>query len=548
MTQSGLLVAALGTPVLTLLACLWRPVRERMLGLLVLAPLPALVVAVMALLGTGETAPMILDPGRLQIGLALDRPGTLLLGVAALLWSAAGAYASTYLRGKPNGGRFAVFWLLTLTGSLGVFVAADLLSFYLTFALVSLAAWGLVAHDGTVRARRAGVVYLLLAVLGEVFLLLAFVLLAVASPGDSLAIGAVVAALPGSPWCGLTLGLLIAGFGLKAGLVPLHVWLPIAHPAAPMPASAVLSGVIVKAGIIGLIRFLPWDAGLVDWGQALTAIGLCTAFYAVLIGITQANPKTVLAYSTASQMGLVAAVFGLGLAAGDGTAVTAGTFYAAHHLLAKGALFLAVGVVAATDARRLWPVLVPAGLLALGFGGLPLTGGFLAKLAVKPVLGYGLVGWLGTLSAIGSTLLMSHFLHRVAANPAPEPGAAAAPGLVWPWWVMCLAALGLPWVLAPLGGLGPWSHALGWATLWGGLWPVLIGGLLALGLRRWGAHLPKVPEGDLLVLLRNAGRVAAAVGDAIEHADGWLRRWPVAGVLLLVLALVLWGAMLASTR
>ncbi len=541
-------MAALGTPVLALLACLWRPVRERMLGLLVLAPLPALAAAVIALAGVGEGGRWMLDPGLLQIGLVLDRPGALLLGVAALLWGAAGAYAWTYLRGKPNGRRFAVFWLLTLTGSLGVFVAADLLSFYLTFALVSLAAWGLVAHDGTVRARRAGVVYLLLAVLGEVFLLLAFVLLAVASPGDSLAIGAVVAALPGSPWCGPTLGLLIAGFGLKAGLVPLHVWLPIAHPAAPMPASAVLSGVIVKAGIIGLIRFLPWDAGLVDWGQALTAIGLCTAFYAVAIGITQANPKTVLAYSTASQMGLVATVFGLGLAVGDGAAVTAGTFYAAHHLLAKGALFLAVGVVAATDARRLWPVLAPAGLLALGFGGLPLTGGFLAKLAVKPVLGVGLVGWLGTLSAIGSTLLMVHFLHRVAANPAPEAVASAAPGLVWPWWVMCLAALVLPWVLAPLGRLGPWSDTLGWAALWGGLWPVLIGAVLALGLRRWGERLPKVPEGDLVVLFSNAGRVAAALGDALERADGWLRRWPVAGVLLLVLALVLWGAMLAGTR
>ena len=549
----GLLIAvALGTPVAALLACFWRPARERMLGLLVLAPLPALAVAVAALLDAGAAPAVTLDPGRLQIGLALDRPGALLLGVAALLWSAAGAYAATYLRGQPNGGRFAVFWLLTLTGSLGVFVAADLLSFYLTFALVSLAAWGLVAHDGTVQARRAGVVYLLFAILGEVFLLLAFVQLAVASPDDSLAIRTVVAALPQSPWCGLTLGLLMAGFGLKAGLVPLHSWLPIAHPAAPMPASAVLSGVIVKAGIIGLIRFLPWEAGLANWGQALTAIGLGTAFYAVAIGITQANPKTVLAYSTASQMGLVAAVLGMGLAVGDGTAVTAGTFYAAHHLLAKGALFLAVGVVAATDARRLGPVLVPAGLIALGFGGLPLTGGLLAKFAVKPVLGYGLVGLLGTVSAIGSTLLMFHFLHRVAANAAPEPGAAAPLGLCWPWWVMAMAALALPWVLAPLGGLGPWSAtlaaALAWGNLWAGLWPVLIGGVLALGLRRWGERLPKVPEGDLLTIFSNVGSLASALGDTLERADAELRRWPVAAVLLLVLALVLWMSMLGAMR
>ena len=73
----------------------------------------------------------------------------MLLGVAALLWIVAGAYASTYLRGDPNAGRFAEWWLLTLTGSLGVFIAADLVSFYLTYSVVSLAAYGLIVHDGT---------------------------------------------------------------------------------------------------------------------------------------------------------------------------------------------------------------------------------------------------------------------------------------------------------------------------------------------------------------------------------------------------------------
>ena len=97
------------------------------------------------------------------------------------------------------------------------------------------------------------------------------------------------------------------------GLVPLHVWLPLAHPAAPMPASAVLSGAIIKAGVIGLIRFLPLDGSLADWSAGLTSLGLVTAFYAVAVGITQANPKTVLAYSSVSQMGFVAAVLGAGL-------------------------------------------------------------------------------------------------------------------------------------------------------------------------------------------------------------------------------------------
>ncbi len=543
MNIDTLFALALATPVAALLACLWHPARERMLSLLVLAPLPALAVALVALLDADAMPSLMLDPDR-QIGLSLDQPGAILLGVAALLWSAAGAYAATYLRGKPHGGRFAIFWLLTLTGSLGVFVAADLLSFYLTFALVSLAAWGLVAHDDTPGARRAGVIYLLLAVVGEVLLLLAFVLLDIASPGASLAINTVVATLPESPWLAATLALLIAGFGLKAGLAPLHVWLPVAHPAAPMPASAVLSGVIVKAGIIGLIRFLPWDAGLDWWGAALTGIGLVTAFYAVAMGIVQSNPKTVLAYSTASQMGLVAAILGMGLAVGDREAVTAGTVYAAHHLLAKGALFLAVGVFAATARRRLWPVLVPAAILALGFAGLPPTGGFLAKLAAKPVLGSGLVGLLASLAAAGSTLLMIHFLYRAAASASPDPGASAAAGLVWPWWLLFLSALLLPWTLAPLAGLSPWSVMTDRSLLWSGLWPILAGGVLALALQRWGARLPRVPEGDLLALFTGSPRWANAVGEMLERTETWLRQWPVAGLSLLILTLVLWLPML----
>ncbi len=111
----------------------------------------------------------------------------MLLGVAALLWIVAGAYASTYLRGDPNAGRFAEWWLLTLTGSLGVFIAADLVSFYLTYSVVSLAAYGLIVHDGSPSSRRAGIIYVALAVLGEAFLLMAFVFMAASRPGRRLA-------------------------------------------------------------------------------------------------------------------------------------------------------------------------------------------------------------------------------------------------------------------------------------------------------------------------------------------------------------------------
>jgi formate hydrogenlyase subunit 3/multisubunit Na+/H+ antiporter MnhD subunit len=534
-----LLVATLAVPVGMLFACLSRTVREGMPRFLGLAPLPALAAALLA----ADGPPLVLDEAGRQFALALDSPGAILLGVAALLWSIAGIYARTYIGVGRAGGRFAEWWLLTLVGSLGVFIAADLVSFYAAFAVVSLAAWGLVVHDGTARARRAGVIYLGLAVFGEICLLMAFTLLAMASPGDSLAIREVVAQLPQSPWRGLTIALLVAGFGLKMGLVPLHVWLPIAHPAAPMPASAVLSGAIIKAGVIGLIRFLPFEVALPEWGVTLTALGLLTAFYGALIGITQANPKTVLAYSSVSQMGLVAAVLGMGLATGGGGATPAAAFYAAHHVLTKGALFLAVGVVATTGARRLWPVLLPAAVLALGFGGLPLTGGALAKLAVKAPLGAGVVGLLATLAAVASTLLMLHFLFRLRSSAASDPRAAAPPGLVWPWLGLAGAAVAVPWALFLSAGIGSVAEALAPSAVWELLWPVLLGVVLAAALRRFAHRLPPVPEGDVLALGGPAARIAGAWGDWLVRAEGVLRQWPAAGVSLLTLAVIL-GAVL----
>ena len=317
----------------------------------------------------------------------LDRPGAILLGVAALLWIAAGAYAASFLRGRPDSGRFVVCWLMTLTGCVGVFLAADMVGFYFLLAVLSVGASALVMHDRTPQAWRAGAVYLGLALLAEAFLLGGFVLLAQAMPGGSLLIRDAASALAGSPWRDLTLALLIAGFAMKAGLVPLHFWMPLAYGAAPIPAAAVLSGAVVKASVLGLLRFLPLETALPGWGGALAAAGLFAALYGVAIGITQTQPKVVLAYSSVSQMGFILAVIGMGMTAGDSGVALAAVFYAAHHVLVKGALFLAVGVVAATGAPRLRPILLPAAVIALGLGGLPFTGGALAKFAVKGIAG-----------------------------------------------------------------------------------------------------------------------------------------------------------------
>jgi len=535
-----LLAATLAAPSVMLVACLSGRFRERVPSLLALAPVPALIAALFTPNGTA----LVLPEPPFRMTLAIDAPAAVLLGAAALLWILAGAYASAYLRGDPNAGRFAEWWLLTLTGSLSVFIAADLVSFYLTYSVVSLAAYGLIVHDGALGSRRAGIIYVALAVLGEAFLLMAFVFMASAIPGGGLLIRDAVAALPASPWRDASLALLILGFGLKIGLAPGHVWMPLAYTAAPIPAAAALSGAAVKAGIIGFIRFLPFSTAMPEWGEALAAAGLFSAFYGVVIGITQKNPKTILAYSSISQMGLLAAALGMGLAAGDTGAAPGISFSAMHHVLVKGGLFLAIGV-AATVGPRLWLVLIPAGVLALGLGGLPFTGGALAKLVLKAQFGEGLVGTLATISAAGSTLLMLHFLRCLARTSPTESRGTPRVGRVWPWLAVALAAVAVPWALYPTTEAGTLPQAIAAGTLWAALWPVLVGGVLAVGLWRWEHRLPNVPEGDLVVAGEAAMRATGRWSEAIERADTYLRQWPVAGLSLLTLVVILTAAMLA---
>lgn len=536
-------VVALTTPVAMLLLCLSGRLRDRMQDLLPFAPMPALAAALFADGGP----PLVVDHASYRMTLVLDRSGVILLAVAALLWVAAGLCVPALLRGKPNAGRFTVSWLLTLTGSIGIFLAADLASFFLFFALVSLPAYGLIIHDGTESARKAGALYLAFALLSETLLLMGFVLLAVNAPRGSLLIADVMATLPTSPWRNMILVLVVAAFGAKIGIVPMHSWMPLTYGAAPIPAAAVLSGAAVKAGVIGLIRFLPLEFALPHWGGALVAAGLLTSFYGVAIGITQFNLKTVLAYSSVSQMGFIAAVLGMGQMAGNGGVALDAAFYAAHHVLVKGALFLAVGVAGGTGRRRFWFVLLPAAIIALGLGGLPLTGGALAKSAVKGVLGEGMVGTLAAFSAAGTALLMLHFLHRLVLTAAKDREKMAQARLLLPWLAMAVASVAVPWALYPAVGIGALSDILVPAELWQELWPVLLGGLLAVGLRRWGDRLPRVPEGDVVVAGAGAARAAAACGALLERADGLLRQWPVASLSLVVVAILLAIAMLAGS-
>jgi len=176
-------------------------------------------------LSSAPEARAMTPEGRAALRFSLDLPGATLLGAAAVLWICAGLYAARSVRESSDPDSFVVSWLMTLTGCVGVFLAADLIGFYFLLAVLSVGASGLVLQGKGPQAVRASAIYLGLALFAEAILLVGLILLARAVPNGSLLIRDAAAALPNSPWRGTTLLLLLAGLGIKAGLLPLHFWL-----------------------------------------------------------------------------------------------------------------------------------------------------------------------------------------------------------------------------------------------------------------------------------------------------------------------------------
>lgn len=510
MSALWLLPLAIGLPLALAALSALPVVRARSLTLAIFAPLPGLAAALFAPRGEAMVLPDLV----LGVTLTLSDSGALFLGGASLLWLIAGLYSRLHMMGKDRAGNFALFWNLCLAGNMGVFLAADAVTFYVAFALVSLMAFPLVIHDRSEKALHAGVVYIVLAVLGEAALL-GGLLLASGAAGGSTDMAALTDAIWLSADRPLILTLLIIGFGIKAGLIPLHIWLPVAHPAAPVPASAVLSGAIVKAGIFGLLAFLPLGSGLAVSGGVLIVLGFTGAFGAAVYGLTQRDPKAVLAYSTVSQMGLVLAAIGAGLAASlplEGLAAGI-AIYALHHGLAKGALFLGVGAmntVSGGAARRLRLAL---GLIALSVAGLPLTGGALAKLALKAPMGT-LHEALITASALTTALLLTHFLHLL--QPREESHGPSKPLRSILVMTLGLGAITLPWLVFGQSGLAT-GYAWQADNLMNAVWPLALAGLVALAWRRSRLTLPAAPQGDLLVIPEAAARAIAAAARSITR-------------------------------
>ncbi|WP_346797151.1 complex I subunit 5 family protein [Halomonas sp. Bachu 37] len=513
---SLLMVVALAWP---LLVCLSVPLRRwglsgptmRYLDLLWLsAPWPALG---LAYLGHGQ---MVFEGWIFGAYWELGNISRPWLAFTALLWTMAGFHARGYLAAEQRRAergdseaqrhlfRLALLWPLTLAGNLLLVVAQDIASFYLGFAVMTFAAYGLVVHSEKPEAILAARVYLIMAMLGEALILGG--LMWAAGANQALTLEEVRSAIATADNGAAMALLLWLGFGVKAGIVGLHVWLPLAHPAAPAPASAVLSGAMIKAGLLGWINVLPLgelnlSPALIQLGEAMLVSGMVAAFGAALYGVMQRHPKAVLAYSSISQMGMLTAMVGSGLADAAAWALLwpALVLFAAHHALAKGALFMGTSI---SEHLPRWPVIVIWGLLALP--GLSLAGalgsGLIAKWSVKTALHEAHHDQLVTLltwATVGTTALVSVALWR---QWQQRHGGGESDGERWQqggWLGAVVAALVVPLWL-PLSSIGMSLPSM--KELPGLIWPLPVGIVMTwAGLWLWRGNNRAIsaPAGDL---------------------------------------------------
>ena len=262
-------------------------------------------------------------------------------------------YIGEYIREKLGIGTLTLFTGLFVAGMFLVLLAADAFSFMFSWELMSVASYFLVVfqHEHA-ENRRAAFLYLLMAVLGGACLFLAFGVLAGFSDGFGFA--ALKTADPGATWATIAFTLAFVGFGLKAGIIPLHVWLPLAHPVAPSHISALMSGVMLKVAVYGFIRFVYDLLGEViwQWGVIVLLVGSASAVLGVLYALMQHDLKRLLAYHSVENIGII--YIGLGLSmifyATDhveiaALALIAALYHCLNHALFKSLLFLGAGAI-----------------------------------------------------------------------------------------------------------------------------------------------------------------------------------------------------------
>ncbi|GAB6191403.1 complex I subunit 5 family protein [Desulfocastanea catecholica] len=561
-------------PIIIGLLVLLPPTRKPAIRFLFpTAALPALI-AVLPGAAEDITFPKVL----LGMRFSLDICGRTFLFATALVWFVSSLFTLAYMAKNPRLPSFIFFFLLTMSGNFGLILARDIPSFYTFFAIMTFAVYGLIIHDRSPKALQAGNVYLIMALIGEAAVITAIFLTIHSARG--IGIEDIAPALQTSPHRGTILVAAFIGFGVKAGAFLLHFWLPLAHPAAPSPASAVLSGCMIKAGLLGWLHFFP--AGIVDfplWGTVFAWFGIIALFYGALLGLFQLDPKTILAYSSISQMGLMTLTLGMGLrdAALWPALLPVLLVLVVNHALAKGTLFLVAGTAPSAGTNSFSQAVLLGGALLpiLALAGFPWTGGAAAKhgllqAAVSSTLFRSVdPAMLFTLSAFATALLLAHFLIRLRES-IDRPEKQPLSGL-WFSWIALLPVLAAVMTIAPyfmdrMAMATPLAKMTRYAP-WTTAWPVLVGLLSALPFRFFSARctLPDLDLGQktrqtvepsvhlilrgmfrleyfkklLVRLFRRQYFKLFGIGENSPHAFTWLERrfmhWHTAGLLFVSL-------------
>ena len=429
----------------------------------------------------------------LSAHLRLDALAAWFLVAVDLAGAAAAVFAIGYASHADEPRRIVPFFPVFLAAMNLVVVADDAFSFLVAWEFMSLSSWLLVlANHMRPGNARAAQVYLVMAILGTACLLLAFGILA--GPQGAYRFADMRAAPPAGALGAVALVLVLLGTGSKAGLVPVHAWLPLAHPAAPSHVSALMSGAMTKVALYGMVRLVFDLAGPIawGWGAALVAVGAVSAVVGILHAVVERDLKTLLAFSTVENVGVAVMAFGLalifranGMATLAALALTAALFHVLNHAVMKSLMFFVAGAIeVATGARDLeklgglihrLPVTATLALIgAAAIAALPPLNGFVSEwLTFQAVLNSpSLPQWAlkfgvpvaGALLALSAALAAAcfvraygiAFLGRPRSSAAAEATEVAAP-MRWAMGglaVLCVAIGVLPMgpaaVMAPL--------------------------------------------------------------------------------------------------
>ncbi len=341
----------------------------------------------------------------LSFSLMIDPLAAFFLLIIFLISALAALYGAGYLQGEGSAaarGRSFFFFNLLVLGMALVAAAANGMLFIIAWEIMSMAAFFLVTfEDERPQTRSAGLIYLIAAHIGVVLLFFMFWLLAGASAGSLDFNQFAGAALAGPKLRSLIFLLGLAGFGAKAGFLPLHVWLPEAHPAAPSHVSALMSGVMIKMGLYGILRTLTWlGTPPLWWGALLVVIGLVSGLLGVLYALAQHDLKRLLAYHSVENIGIMAIGLGLGLLGlhlGEQTLAVFGfagcLLHILNHSIFKSLLFMGAGAVKQQchtleidrlgGLQKRMPLTAAAFIIgAAAISGLPLLNGFVSEFMI----------------------------------------------------------------------------------------------------------------------------------------------------------------------